>query len=192
MTGVRASVAALDRLLRRVLGVVDLTDDPECLFRIALRRNRRRIRLRDGTVVERGDRVAELHFANERFPGIGPAGPGIGWATELLRRLRTSFALVARVELDPVPVAYRGDLYLAADHPHTERLLARLGFEVEPAPKGGVAGSIARRWAGVLSWALVPGSGSPFRPLRRHRIWMSRVELVRRYGVSGGGTRPAP
>jgi len=82
-----AMVGALDDRLRLWHGVIEYTNSPECLFRIQFIASGEIYVLSDGTCIQPGDRVANLHVWNEQFPRFGGNGPTLAWA----RRVNQAF-----------------------------------------------------------------------------------------------------
>jgi len=129
------AIFALDTRLRRRLAVVEYTAHPSCIFRLGIARSRRALTLRDGTRLQAGDRVVELHFWNEHIPPIPPSGTTIRWAREAQQAMATSLRQLAqylssRPELHAISV-------ICADVPsgtkaqsqQVARIMAHFGFE---------------------------------------------------------------
>jgi hypothetical protein len=57
-------IRAIDFLLRRLMGIVELDSAEDSLIRIELRQAVRGVRLADGTHLQPGDAVLELHLWN--------------------------------------------------------------------------------------------------------------------------------
>jgi hypothetical protein len=96
------------------------------ILRYSLSRHRgRRVVLRDGRVIERGDRIVELHFDNRRLVEVSAVRTG-PWG--LLRRLPEDLAALQRLlatgQLGEVRALHGVTLFAAAG--------PRLGFEVRP------------------------------------------------------------
>jgi hypothetical protein len=83
-------VFALDARLRKRLGVIEYTADPECIFRIHLRRVQHATMLADGATLLPGDEIVQLHFWNERIPHYEGAGATFRWARQFNRMLALS------------------------------------------------------------------------------------------------------
>ena len=88
-------IFALDTRLRRRLAVTEYTAHPSCVFRLGIARSRRALTLRDGTRLQAGDRVVELHFWNEHIPPIPPSGTTIRWAREAQQAMAISLRQLA-------------------------------------------------------------------------------------------------
>ena len=184
-----ALVRSADRAQRRLLGIWEFSDDPECLFRLSVSRAPAHAVLRDGTELAPGQRVAILHIWGEHFPRIADQGPDMAWAKVVQRRLTKSLRMVA-IEFAHNPrLAGLPAFGNVASFHFTEgiyRLLERLGFDVlEPRPNHGLPSRLRRRliqwWTWLLrrahnprSVALLGASDLQVRP-----VWMSRGTLFR-------------
>lgn len=136
--------------------------------------------LADGTRIEPGDRVVELHFDNRRLLALSFAGAQLPW--ELLKLAREDLAelacRIARGELDEVKALVGITLFARAGR--------RLGFEVHPLPP---------TWYTRLQRFFFVGLVAVYHPLgwrmaERYRerawpgqTWMSRNTLLARYGT---------
>lgn len=135
------------------------------------------VTLRDGTVINRGDRLVELHFDNRRLLRRVSAP---GWnALQSLRLidadLRGLHRWLESGELPPIRALHGVTLYAAAG--------PRLGFEVRAVP---------HTWLWALERFYLIGLLAIYHPdgwreverMRRGRwpgeLWMSRAELARR------------
>jgi hypothetical protein len=187
-----ALVGSVDALLRSYHGIHEFTDDPDCVLRIAVRHACNRVSLSDGTCVERGERVGALHLWNEHLPRYSEAGPDVGWACDMRRRVLRSMRLLAVfVEREPVCKQIRafcaettlsnrlGDLQI-------RRLAGRYGFErIEPPAsmlrRLHTLGDCLNTWALTRAYNPAALSRQPF--LRgRYELWISRPALFARYG----------
>lgn len=188
----RRLIRLVDRRLRRRLGIREFCDDPECLFRIRIASAEPWLTAL-GAPVAPGERVLELHFWNERMPHLPAHGPDVAWAARGTRMLRKSLCLLAEhlcaaPDLEPIAaVVGVGALFSSGERPARQRLLARLGF-VASAPRRAGLGRFREFWenvhASLLIWAFNGRSlrGRNLRSLRRVALWMSKEELLRRYG----------
>src|SRR3974390_1646693 len=86
----QTAVFALDRRIRRRIGVYEYTLHPQCLFRLQVVRLDDPLVLADGTSVASGNRVLVLHLWNEQMPVIGPTGPTLAWARKAYRAMDIS------------------------------------------------------------------------------------------------------
>jgi len=131
----QSAVFALDRRIRRRLGVYEYTVHPQCLFRLQLAHVDDPLMLADGTFVSAGSRVLALHLWNERIPLMGRGGPTLAWARKANRAIHASLRelahyLAAQPSLEDI-------LAICADMPVTgsgqaeqvARIMARYGFE---------------------------------------------------------------
>ncbi len=196
---VRWALFALDAIIRWAAGVQPLADDPQCLFRIAVKSSPRRHRLTDGTEIRAGDRVIELHLWNEHIPRMPAEGPDLQWARAFYNRFRYSLHLLAqRMETDPIlkeSVAIYGRLFVHLGHRQPEAvLIRRLGFEFRRVPEptslpGRIGRFFVTLYAGWLAWAYNPGS------LRVRDIWekdLVEVWMSRRRLLVLHGAEPSP
>jgi hypothetical protein len=63
----RATIKALDRILRHILGIREFSQEPGCVLRYSEERARTRVTLPNGEAVQPGDLILELHFWNDRL-----------------------------------------------------------------------------------------------------------------------------
>lgn len=85
-------IFALDTRLRRGHEILEYSTHPSCIFRLEIGRSRRALALRDGTRLQLGQRIAQLHFWNEHIPPMPQNGATIRWA----RRMQQSIAISLR------------------------------------------------------------------------------------------------
>lgn len=154
---------------------------PGGIVRYTLGRHRgRHVRLNDGVVVERGDRLVELHMDNRTLHRL--AGEQGGFDTFAAERSGTAelHELAARIE--------RGDfgviVALHAVTPFTPAL-RRQGFEVHPVSH--TVGSLLTRYYMLGLLALYhPRGWDAVTPARARRwpseVWMSRTRFLARMG----------
>jgi hypothetical protein len=183
---------ALDFLLRRIKGIREFSDDPQCIYRLSMDVARRDIRLPDGSRIRRGTPVGLLHLWSEHMPPMPPDGADLAWANRTLRAARRSLALLAdhvcrNPALARAAAFGTDDFFVSA--PSTDRVLRNIGFAVveEPRPSGAAARLVltaARVWAWLLRRAFSPQSAAGLRPrdLRRVHVWLMRDSLLERYG----------
>jgi hypothetical protein len=182
-------VRATDVGLRRWYGVREFTDDPACLLRLALAPAPHAVSLSDGTRIEAGETIAVLHIWNEQIPRFRRAGPDLGWAIGVRRRLLRSFAILARhLEHDPAWRDVRGihaciTFGSRRRRAQIRRAASRFGFDLieEGAPAG-----LHEFGENFLIWALTRGfnpSALRRQPFLRDRteVWISRQRLLGRY-----------
>ncbi|HEX3537033.1 MAG TPA: hypothetical protein VHU15_09715 [Stellaceae bacterium] len=194
-----ALIGAVDSRLRAYYGIKEFTEDPRCVLRAATIPAPAAAALSDGTVIEAGALIGELHLWNEHLPRYAKVGPDLGWACTARRRFIHSMRLLAaRAEYDPelrqVP-AFRAEAMLATRLGLTqlERLAGRLGFEaiaIAPTTLGALhtLGASLNVWC--LTRAFNPGALPRQRWRReRHELWISRAELIARYGRGAANPR---
>jgi ceramide glucosyltransferase len=199
----RGAVRGLDTLLRRCLRIYEFTQEEECLLRIAIGRSDADVVLSDGTCVHRGEPIGELHFWNERIPPMPGEGPDLAWAFAFQRRLVRSLAALAdEVESDSRfrdVKAFRGVTSFGSQDGRGQvaRLVEQWGFELVDRKRPiGILGRFISFWENLYTWGIIwtfnPASlqGKSLRRLRREQLWISRKELVHRYG-SNQNSRPA-
>lgn len=187
-----ALIGAVDSRLRAYYGIMEFTDDRRCLLRVAVIRARRTALLSDGTAIQPGAPIGALHLWNEHLPRYAKGAPDLAWACTARRRFTHSMKLLAaRAEYDPelrqVP-AFRAETTLASRLGLTQldRLAERLGFEPLAIPRSWL-GALHTLGASLNVWCLTrafnPGALPRQRWRReRHELWISRAELIARYG----------
>jgi hypothetical protein len=189
---IRALVVGLDEWLRRRNDMLEYSDSPDCMLRVARRRAECGMTLSDGLVVVRGDPILDLHFWNERIPQTS-ATQGLGWGGRFGRQLIGSFCELAEaIERDPRicdAVAIRGRLAFAGARNRDE--MRRFGhwFGLETPsderrlPLGQRVHEAAEDiWLVFLSYAFNPGSLRGRQTVRRRDdLWMSKSALITRY-----------
>lgn len=192
----RAFIKLLDLIIRRLTGVVEYSDDPQCIFRVQIASAPHPIALSDGTHIPAGAPILFLHLWNEHIPPIAPAGPDLAWALETERRLRRSLRQLAKWMADNpncAPVQAIGGITILispAGQDGSEHLLRRLGFEIFPWHHP--LGRFAEFWENLYTWALMwtfnPASlrGRRLLELQRREFWASRQAFLARHG------RPTP
>jgi hypothetical protein len=189
------AVRRLDATLRRRQGIIEFTDDPDCILRLSARRAEAELALSD-RVVQRGQWIGEIHFWNEHIPPMGIRGANIVWGAAMRRRLRQSLAsLAAFVECDgrfaDIDV-FRGELAFRPDKElNRMRCLASgLGFEImERASGAGIAHRFLAMGQTIFLWGMVRtynrGALRTFDRLACpawFQFWMTRETLRRIYG----------
>jgi len=142
------------------------------------------VRLRDGTVVGRGDPIAVVHLDNHVVRAMDV---GAGWQLEAVSRGREELQALAdwtaHQSADRRPVAYYAYSILAP-------LAARVGFEVHEVP--------VTRWRRVVNWYLrgvmarwsPAGRGRLARgrtDLHAREVWLSATALIEKYGSARDG-----
>lgn len=196
----RGLLANLDALLRRRLGVFEFTQEPGCILRLSWVRCPAPHRLHDGTELQRGDLLANIHLWNERMPRISAEGPDLQWARRgvlgFALSLRLLQAYLAHAATSRPVRAVFGEMGFAARQELDAAIsvLARLGFDTaQVPPPQQVWGRFALFWENLYSYLLVwtynPASlrGKRLRDLRRCRLWMSMATLQARYAGDARG-----
>lgn len=178
-------VVVYDRLYRALHGLDHPATEVGPALRIELRRCRRHRRLPDGTLLLPGARIGILHLNNDRIvrlhtDGLGPMGVGLEFRRQLLRSLRV---LADRV-LVPGPLA---DVQAFAATTIFHEGLARLGFRADPL--GPAWPRVVGTYQRALLASLHPAGVLRLRRAtyyRARRLWLTRQELLARYGAGIG------
>lgn len=195
----QSAVFALDRRIRRRLGVYEYTVHPQCLFRLQVVRIADPLLLADGTSVRPGGRVLVLHLWNEQMPVIGRTGPTLAWARKADRAMDISLRelagyLAAQPHLGDIAVIC-GNMPVigGAQAEQLARILARYGFEaaVDDADRRGL---LHRLGDGVFVLMLVLAVNpravrSALLRCCNMRFFVSRAVLERRYPSIGAATQ---
>jgi hypothetical protein len=189
------AVFALDRSIRKRLGVYEYTTNAQCLFRIQLDRAEHGFSLSDGTRVSSGDPILKLHLWNEQVPAMGQHGPTVAWARHVSRAFDDSLRELARYLAERSDLAniavICGDMRLgtAEQSEQLVRIVARYGFEAAADRKLGRPGVLHRIGDCIVIFMLVlvinPVAlrGSILRHVHK-RVVLSRAALERRYAES--------
>lgn len=190
----RGVIFALDRLLRRALGIFEYSTHPDCMLRAAIVPAPADLVLTDGSRIERGRPIVDLHLWNEHVPSMAQGGPDLAWVTAFDRQLRLSLSelaayLTRHPELSAVH-AVRIETAFGRPDADMNRIGRRFGFEIvrDSRPRGALAR--LHRFAAnflflALTWAYNPASLAGKRFRRHHdEYWMSRAALEARYGAS--------
>jgi hypothetical protein len=188
----RAAVCGLDALLRRAYRVWEFTQDENCILRVALGTSAKDVTLSDGTRVEKGEVVGELHLWNEHLPRMDEEGPSVEWALKAHRLWRASLKqLTAYLENDPQFAsvrAFRGETAFLRDDLEESALFERLGFDLVRRNPPGRLRRFGDFWENLYTWWLIwtfnPGSmkAKGLMRLERAQLWISRRALLERYG----------
>jgi hypothetical protein len=175
-------IFALDTTLRRRLAVVEYTADPSCIFRLGIAHSLRALTLRDGTRLQAGDRVVELHFWNEHVPSIPPNGTTIRWAREAQQSIKTSLSQLAqylssRPELRDIRVICANvPSGTKAQSQQVARIMAYFGFEAfTEHERLSVSDRIHRFGENILISLTVLARNAP--ALRLDTLWRVRVPI---------------
>lgn len=128
-------VSLLDSRLRHSQGVVEYTDHPDCIFRLQIIGSDDAFTLSDGTRLQIGERVLDLHLWNEHIPPFPDDGPTLSFARQIQRSIDVSLRELSRYlrtrnDLNDV-CAIRGNLSLGGRGRSDQiaRIAARVGFE---------------------------------------------------------------
>ena len=168
---------------------ISFTDNPRCLLRIATARSPRAVTLADGTRLEAGDPVVGAHLWNAHLPGERAGLASIlAQMGESLREL--AHHLQAQPDLGDARALY-GELGFFPEErlPLAQQLMARLGFELVPRERPGWNPFRRAFWRNVQSWRLLRRFNPAqldavgFGRMRRCEAWMSREQLLARYGA---------
>jgi hypothetical protein len=146
------------------------------------RYRRERLRLADGTVLEAGDQILELHLDNQFASTLHQGGQGGFRFRDELRRMMPALArdVSSRPEYRDVRAVGAATLIT------TPRLVRGLGFEIRPLPP------YTRWWLGTWERILLAGyHPEGLRRLTRGRrpelqhVWIGRRALLRHLGDDG-------
>lgn len=193
------AVRFLELVLRRCRKVYEYTTDGTCVFRLGLGLSKDSLTLADGTRIRPADVILDLHLWNEHVPAIPREGPCVAWGLAMHRRVLHSMTLLAaHLESDDYREikALRGEAAFGSRLGRRQmcRVAERYGFELfrgEP--------PLARRfrffWENFVTWGLIwtfNRGGLRGKKLMKERfeLWISRDELVRRYGRRGFVAEP--
>lgn len=188
------AIFALDKWLQRRQGVIEYSAHPRCLFRMDVRRARRPLRLRDGTLLRPGQRVVHLHFWNEHIPPVPEIGTTIRWARQMQHGIALSLRelaryLAARPELRDIGAIWADAPCGTRSQAHQlAHIMAHYGFETisDEAPMR-LAERLHRFGDNILISLMVLAQNSVTLradTLRRVRvpIYLSRRGLAERFG----------
>jgi len=184
-------VTAIDRIVQRLMGIYEFSNDPRCIFRLERRRAKRDITLPDGTMVRRGETLGITHLHGERVPLLPAGGADLAWARQMARVFSHSLALLAghvaqTRSLDRVRVF--GNEFSLPMTQGSVRLLERMGFFViphnEPRLRQRAHARLSQFWTRLLRRAYNPVSLTYPDGIRygTMSIWMKRETLMTRYG----------
>ena len=190
---VARGVRRLDAWLRRRQGIFEFTQSPRSMLRLALVQSKQSVTLSDGTRVQPGDVIGELHIWNDRLPLTPVTGPDLAWAMELRRGMSSSMEELAEAarrdpRLKDVKVFGATAVFFSRrGEQQIRRMAGRLGFEtIAPNTPPKFWRKFHDFWENFLifglQWVYNPGSlrGKAFiRP--REPLWISRERLIDRY-----------
>jgi len=193
-------VFGLDARLRRRLGVIEYTANPDCIFRIDRRRVAHATKLADGATLEAGEEIVQLHFWNERVPHYDGAGATFQWARQFNRVLALSLrelsSFLSRDDFKTVR-GVRADVALGtAEHmDQVRRFCGHFGFiPVQKTTPDTIGTHLHRFGENILIGLLILAHNRrAFRMdcLRRSRadMFLPRATLDERFGREGARTR---
>lgn len=189
-------VRAVDAVMRRCQGIMEFTDNEQCILRVSARGARRDERLTGGRLAAKGELIGEIHLWNERIPAMPPGGADMIWGTMMRRRLRLSLILLADfIQTDPrfsrVNV-FCGETAFAAGKSldQTHGMASYFGFEiVENRRSKGFWGWWERLGEAFYLWGMVrtfnPGAlklESLMKPVW-FQFWLRRETLLKKYAA---------
>lgn len=186
---VRALIRLVDLLPRRVQGIVEFSDQTDCLLRIRKIQLRSSVALPNGTRLHRGEAVIDLHFWNEHLPANRSV---IRCGVALHTQLQNSFTLLAETisgqpQFSDVAALHGRIAFLKENSRRCKyvRLAQRYGFLIDVpklSPWECFHNSSEKLWLRALLWTFNPPlQRSPaISPMRLH-FWMPRSDLLKRY-----------
>jgi hypothetical protein len=190
----RNLIRGVDACLRRGIGIIEFEQGQDALLRIGTGRAEREMRLSDGTRLQPGDLLLELHFWNEHLMTVPSSGQTLRWAASARRQaVRSLHRLAAYLQTSPdlrEVKALRIRPALAGRNlaRNLNWIVAKHGFEAaadcaERAPASGAYRWLDSLWLWLLTWTFNPRSlkGRRFRRTRQE-FWMSRGRFIALYG----------
>ena len=93
--GLHWLIRSIEWLLRRIEGIKEFADSPNALFRLSIGKANRLVRLSDGSTLQPGDTVGELHLWSEHLLLARARKPNLLWAVTIRRRTRESLCQLA-------------------------------------------------------------------------------------------------
>jgi hypothetical protein len=137
------------------------------------------IQFPDGTVLNSGDAIGVMHFNNERFTridGTTARSAAIGFARLMMESLEELARLALHDPTFGTVTVFHAVSWLPAHG-------TRIGFICDPYPEG-----LKKRWMywhfKLLVWAFAPARDSRSARPDPHHFWLTRKELLRRFGAS--------
>jgi hypothetical protein len=183
---VSPSIRGIDLLLRRYYGIFEYDSDERCVLRLSLRKFNRPGSRPDETAVYAGADVGELHLWNEHvaklslgrdFRFVGEFRRGVMYSLRALALWTSSTPAASRLR------GFCGDIWIPGGEHSLSRVFTCWGFQVDS--YAGRYGFWDHLYAQILAHTFNPGMD--WGPLRRVRVWISRAELLRRYGAEKHG-----
>ncbi len=156
--------------------------DSRGTFLVACHRHRGdRVALADGTVVERGDPIAEIHFWNGHIANrAGSRASSVTW--RIVADFRDDLGALARAIAAGRIAGEAKAVYGASP---VAGAAARFGFLVRPMPRG-LRRSLLTTWQHLIRWVFRPAAVGPAMEAETAEMWMSTAELMRRFGGRTG------
>lgn len=186
-------VYRLDTFLRVRTNVFEYADEPQVIFRIGIEPMPRAVLLSDGTRIEAGERVVQIHLRSDHIPLVAEAGSPLVWGRRMNKCLdisldRLAHFLQSRPDLADIR-AIRTDMTFGTEEQSTQllRICGRYQFESVPAePLTGLGSRLHRLGENILILMLIlarnPATARPSVLLRtRTPAMISRARLEARY-----------
>jgi hypothetical protein len=171
----------IDGLLRRYHHVRTLSAGSGIMAVEVRRYERNAITLADGSETKAGDTILELHMNNNWFKERRKLNPTTSCLT---REVLVSFAQDLGILAQQIDNGIFGGVTALHGCSHLGIFARRLGFQVEELPN-----SLWRKWAQFYLAGLMqvydPRGNESFkshRPPELKEVWLSKQELLRRYG----------
>ncbi len=191
----KALLRAFDRMLARLYGVYEFTDDPDCLFHLSIIRLSQPLSL-DGQTVPAGAEALIIHFWNEHLPRLPREGATLAQAARFQHQIVKSLQAVAvEIQRDPrlarvQAVGGVSALTTTTGPNGTTRLFRRLGFTISPCHNR--LGRFGVFWENLYSWLLMWAYNEaslrhrPLHQIARSNVWMPTAKYLARYSVVNG------
>ncbi|NLI60515.1 MAG: hypothetical protein GX375_03690 [Clostridiales bacterium] len=179
---IRPIVSCWEKLFSRIENIKVVENSPYGLLRMSVHPFKgQSIVLKDGTKIDSGDYIIELHISNLRLAKGEVGGIKVASDIQLLplfrQELNNLAELASQGKLDPRAKALWGVTMLGPG-------LRRLGFQLE-AMKEGLGSRLIVMWMNFLKWVFSPSSSkapSRNKPKRKgYQYWMSIEELINKY-----------
>lgn len=179
----RFLIIKFDHFLSSILGVKRFTNNPSCILRYRVIKNKKDIfLLRD--IVSKGEFIIELHFWNEHIPSVPQKGIDLFWGERFKNLLFYSFEeLIKFLEKTPykeVNWLFGEICFFSEDHEKVVRFLKKLGFIVYPVEANNIFQKFYIFLQNIYSFFLIyaynPNSlkGKNFFSGRRYHLWIKK------------------
>jgi peptidoglycan-N-acetylglucosamine deacetylase len=179
----RSAVLVYDRLYRFLHGLDTAASEVGSAIRIEVRRSHRTLQLASGTTIRPGDRIGVLHLNNAFVAALHAGGlPPIAAALGFRRQLLSSLHELARFAGPGGRLT--GVKAFSATTIFFHQGLAQLGFEAED--RAPAWPRIVTAYQRALLATLRPAGPGRLRRATYHRsrrLWISRENLLARYGA---------